>query len=308
MATNKKEIKVVIGANFGDEGKGLVTDFLSFSSVSSNKRTIVVMSNGGSQRGHTVNCEDGRVHTFKHFGSGGYVGADTFFPSAFILNPMQFSKEYLENSFIRKTNIYCCCDCRWSTPYDMLVNQIVEECRDKGRHGSCGFGIWETVNRYEHGISLGQIFTFNLLSREDKIKQLKFIRDNYFVNRLKELGVSSVPSSWRNIFYSDILIDNFISDVSFLCGVVIKCNYSVLKMYDTIVFENGQGLLLDRNATFYGDNTTPSNTGSKNSFDIISKVFGSNDIDIELCYVSRTYMTRHGAGTFVTECKKEKIN
>lgn len=45
-----KTVKVVIGANFGDEGKGQLTDY--FASKSDN--AIVVLHNGGPQRGHTV--------------------------------------------------------------------------------------------------------------------------------------------------------------------------------------------------------------------------------------------------------------
>ena len=61
-----KDIKIVIGANFGDEGKGLMTDYFS-----SNPNTIVVCSNGGAQRGHTVfESTTGTRHVFHHFGSG----------------------------------------------------------------------------------------------------------------------------------------------------------------------------------------------------------------------------------------------
>ena len=64
----KQKIKIVIGANFGDEGKGLITDFFSYCLP-----TLVVMSNGGAQRGHTVDTADGKHHVFKHFGSGTFL-------------------------------------------------------------------------------------------------------------------------------------------------------------------------------------------------------------------------------------------
>ena len=47
-------IKVVIGSNFGDEGKGLFVNKFASDSIQNNKSCIVVMSNGGAQRGHTV--------------------------------------------------------------------------------------------------------------------------------------------------------------------------------------------------------------------------------------------------------------
>lgn len=50
---DKKDIKIVIGANFGDEGKGLMTDYF-VNQVDFNKKALVICSNGGAQRGHTV--------------------------------------------------------------------------------------------------------------------------------------------------------------------------------------------------------------------------------------------------------------
>jgi adenylosuccinate synthase len=62
---------VIIGANFGDEGKGLMTDFLA---AKSEKNCLVVRFSGGSQAGHTVVTPD-RRHIFHHFGSGSIFGS-----------------------------------------------------------------------------------------------------------------------------------------------------------------------------------------------------------------------------------------
>ena len=90
------EIKAVIGANFGDEGKGLTTNYFAEQFNNQNKKCIVVCTNGGAQRGHTVCLPSGLRHVFHHFGSGTFQNADTLFPYEFIINPMQFKKEYLE--------------------------------------------------------------------------------------------------------------------------------------------------------------------------------------------------------------------
>lgn len=52
-----KDMKIVCGANWGDEGKGLMTDYFS-----QKPNSIVVCSNGGAQRGHTVTTPDGIRH------------------------------------------------------------------------------------------------------------------------------------------------------------------------------------------------------------------------------------------------------
>ena len=63
-------VKVVIGANFGDEGKGLMTDYFCAEAIKKNESCIVALCNGGAQRGHTVVTPDGTRHVFHHFGSG----------------------------------------------------------------------------------------------------------------------------------------------------------------------------------------------------------------------------------------------
>lgn len=297
-------IKVVIGSNFGDEGKGLMTDYFCHQATSKGENCIVVMSNGGAQRGHTVVDTDGTRHVFKHFGSGTLAGADTYCADDFILNPMTFCKEYEELKYL--PHVYIHPNCKWSTPYDMFINQIVEETREDKKHGSCGMGIWETICRYEKKPCVFNLFEFAGLSYYTKVAYLMNIRDAYMVERLKEYGIKSVPAAWRDIVYSDTLIEHFIQDVQFMVSCVRQAGYAVLKQYKNVVFENGQGLLLDQNQTLYGDNTTPSNTGVANPLKVINSTF--SHADLEVCYVTRTYLTRHGAGRFEEECSKASIN
>ena len=66
--------------------------------------------------------------------------------------------------------------------------------------------------------------------------------------------------------------------------------------------------MLDQNNKKYFPHLTPSNTGIKNAKKIIERIDWGDEINIETCYVSRTYLTRHGAGDFLTECDKRAIN
>ena len=68
-----KRAYAVIGANFGDEGKGLMTDLFCRLGGS----VINIRSNGGAQAGHTVCTRDGKRHVFSHIGSGSFAGADS---------------------------------------------------------------------------------------------------------------------------------------------------------------------------------------------------------------------------------------
>ena len=142
-----KEIKAVIGANFGDEGKGLTANYFAEQFKNQNKKCVIVCSNGGAQRGHTVCLPSGFRHVFHHFGSGTFNLADTYFSKYFILNPIEFIREYQELKNIININVYAHPNCIVSTPYDMLFNQLLEKSRGNKRHGSTGFGIWETIKR-----------------------------------------------------------------------------------------------------------------------------------------------------------------
>ena len=83
------QVKAVIGAAFGDEGKGSCTAFLS------NPSTLVVRYNGGAQAGHTV-IHNGARHVFHHFGSGSFKGAATYLSRHFLVNPLLWQNELTE--------------------------------------------------------------------------------------------------------------------------------------------------------------------------------------------------------------------
>ena len=296
-------IKVVIGANFGDEGKGLMTDYFCHQSTLRGEKTLVVLHNGGAQRGHTVVTPDGNRHVFHHFGSGTLVGADTYLSEEFVLNPMIFRQEWEELESMKAIpKVYVNHTCRVTTPFDMILNQIIEESRDNARHGSCGMGIHETMIRDVCNYPIEMWFDS---SDEAKRYYLKEIR-NYLSERLLDFGINKIPDNWKEIVNSDLLIENFISELNFM-GRNISIRFDrFIEYYDCAVFENGQGLLLDQNNNEYYPHLTPSNTGIRNPLEIISKM--DCKPNIEVCYVTRTYLTKHGAGRLDGECDKQEIN
>jgi adenylosuccinate synthase len=112
---------------------------------------------------------------------------------------------------------------------------------------------------------------------------------------------------WLDILMNDNLITNFIRDYRFLLTHTEPADDSVVRDYDSLIFEGGQGLLLDQSR--YSEaypHTTPSNTGLQNPVKILKSAF---DVvpPFEACYVSRTYLTRHGAGPLPDECDKSAI-
>ena len=290
-------LKAVIGANYGDEGKGKMTDYFA-SNVCGD--CIVVCTNGGAQRGHTVVTKEDGQHVFHHFGSGTFAGADTYLPARYVANPILFMKELKElNKYSPivyvNANAYC------STPYDMIANQIIEEERGANKHGSCGCGIWETILRNE--ATIGEMIKM-LEKPEELFSYLRGVRDTYFINRIEKKGFD-IPKRWKDIYFSEQLIINYVRDLYDMSRfIVLQDTDSIIRQYDNVIFENGQGLLLDQNIKDSA-HSTPSNTGSRDIKQIVDNVFDDpgDEWSMEVCYVTRSYVTRHGEGELPNECE-----
>ena len=303
--------KVVIGANFGDEGKGLITDY--FASFEPN--TIVVLANGGAQRGHTVVTPEGYRHVFHHFGSGTFVGAATYCADSFLVNPVLFNEEW--DKLVKHKiypRIYINPNCLLTTIYDMLVNQALEADRGATKHGSCGVGIYETLYRAQAQLNFIEkpltekysltVKEFESLSDIDKLSWLLMIRDTHARTRLA--NIKSLSPELTQAYNSIYLALNFIDDFNKMISRSSPADNGILLKYKQVIFEMGQGLLLDKNNMDYFPHLTPSSTGLAEPDRIL------NDIGVvektEACFVSRTYVTRHGKGKLPRECDKKELN
>ncbi|MCX7920725.1 MAG: adenylosuccinate synthetase [Clostridia bacterium] len=289
-----KNIKVVIGANFGDEGKGLLTDYLA----SRMEQGIVIRFNGGTQAGHTVTTPEGLRHVFGHIGSGSFVGLPTYLSSFFVANPMTFRKEM--NSFIYKgisPKVYIDKDCLLTTPYDMMINQVAEITRGTSKHGSCGLGFNETIHR-----SLQDEFKLSVMDIYDEKyvrSKLYEIKNWYVPGRLTQLGINDIPLPYIDLLSDEGIIESYLDDISYLIKMATLTDSSILSSFDNLLFEGAQGLLLDQSHKYF-PHVTRSNTGMKNVRELIKHVGYANE-NIEVVYVTRAYLTRHGAGPFPTE-------
>ncbi len=266
--------RVVIGANFGDEGKGLLTDYL----CATEGAGMVVRFNGGSQAGHTVVLPDGTRHVFKHMGSGTFCGVPTFLSQFFICNPLMFLKEYEELVKLGVTPmVYAHPNCVVTTFADMVINQRKEDARGDKRHGSVGLGINETINRSqvpELNITMSDLW--NSVPLQDKLAQ---ICDRWAAYR-----------TGKPIEKPEAMIAEFIKRCGVFAGLVHPLG---IQQCPDPVFEGAQGLILDQGNKAMFPHVTRSNTGLKN----VRALAAQAGIDaLDVYYVSRTYLTRHGAG------------
>lgn len=285
-----KNIKIIIGSNYGDEGKGLATDYF----CNPSEKWLGVLTNGTSQRAHTVDTIDGKHHVFSHFSSGTFQGADTYISINFAINPITFVNEYLalQNEFGITPKVYIHPDCKIITPFDILANLTEKE--QSGLHNTCGNGFWKTLERYNDDYGMGRVLYFS----KNSASWMRYLNniEEYYKYKLNNIDLD----------YQGIKA-HFINDLQFVFDHSFIINNKILKSYQNIIFENGQGLLIgEQNPLANWDFCTPSNTGLSYAYNIIEDNF--IDTDVEVCYVSRTYLTRHGDGGLFNECAVEDIN
>lgn len=293
----------VIGKNFGDEGKGMAVDFLS----SRHEKTLVVRHNGGAQSGHTVELPDKRF-VFHELSSGSFRGADTLWADTYFPDLYKLGEEVSAfcdvAGFIPK--IYAQADAEITIIDDVLLNMAAEEARGANRHGSCGMGIYEAQCRGHagYGITLKELSAWSV---RELVERLQEIRNAYIPLRMKELGlVQEELGEYGELLKNRAVLENAAEEMlrNLKYVKLAQVGHDFLKEYDGVIFENGQGLLLDSENESYSPHVTASRTGLTNPCDFLQRLNWSLD---EVLYVTRSYVTRHGVGPLPNECAKNEL-
>ena len=288
------KVSIVTGANYGDEGKGLATDMLARSSPY--YYTAVVRANGGAQAGHTVLAPSGDRHVFHHIGAGTFAGAETVLGPDFVLNPVVFNDEYA--SLLEKIrvvpDVYAHLESIVSTPLDSYVNTLRESARSNP-HGSTGLGVYEAQLRHKHTpLTLIDLY-------RPSFESAVVAAFEYSANLIKTLDPAAELESDT---YSAIL-DNFINDCRQFANTVKPYSQftTVAQKYDQLIFEGAQGLMLDQRIGVM-PYCTPSDTTPITPLKLIENLSVSR---VEIVFVTRAYLTRHGAGPLPNECSPLQV-
>jgi adenylosuccinate synthase len=264
--------KVVIGALFGDEGKGAVTEYLCSQDP---ENSIVVRFSGGHQCGHKVMKGDVE-HIFSNFGSGTLSGCPTYWSELCTFEPVGFMRELalLKKKGAQPT-IYIHPDCPVTTIYDVLANRSGVE----REHGTTGTGFGKTKKRHFDG---GPRLT---------VKELLYSLMSVTSSKLKEI---------KEYYSSEDLDENVFLDAVFsikrcmsLSGRVIVRDTIPIPSRKHKIFEGSQGLMLDPSIGTM-PHCTPSNLTPRN-------ILGMGYSLDEIYLVTRAYQTRHGNGPMTNE-------
>ncbi|MCB1172800.1 MAG: adenylosuccinate synthetase [Leptospiraceae bacterium] len=313
------QASIVIDVGFGDSGKGLVTDYLVEECLRHSAAPadcLVVRFSGGHQAGHTV-VRDGRRHVFSNFGAGSLQQVDSFYSRHTIIFAPAILLEH--SSLPGSVRLYIDPHAEMATPYDIAWNQVVSS---RLGHGTCGLGIGPTVQRSRAGLLLKALDLSNpwiLANKLDSIRNYyehldlsRYTSDPYNNSHVRRAGLqnrepdsglqavdwSKVQSQWANeVDHLDmdyfqeqcrtLYESKWFSLISFAEAITARSRTA------RVIFEGSQGVLLDQRHGIY-PHVTWAHTTSRNAWELIGQSDKFQAIDIT--YVSRTYLTRHGAG------------
>lgn len=277
---------VVLGTQWGDEGKGKIVDMLTA------QADAVVRFQGGHNAGHTIVV--GEETTILHLIPSGILRDDVecYIGNGVVLSPDALLEELTmldERGIDARNKLFISDGCPLILPYHILLDQAREKARGKSAIGTTGRGIGPA---YEDKVARRGLRAGDFLNIENTLSKLKgildyhnFVLKNYFQHDTCDIAkLSDQIHSWSE------QITPMISDVSAQLHVLQKQNKKVL-------FEGAQGTLLDIDHGTY-PYVTSSNTTAGGV--CAGSGVAPNSIDYVLGIV-KAYTTRVGGGPFPTE-------
>ena len=276
---------VVIGAQWGDEGKGKITDLLSRSA------DVVVRYQGGVNAGHTI-VVDGQVLKL-HLIPSGILYPDTIclIGSGTVVDPkvMLGELDMLLELGIDVSGLKLASTAHVTMPYHRLLDQAMEQRRGERRIGTTGRGIGPT---YADKSERNGIRVIDLLDRDRLRERLEgpLAQKNELLQTI--YGLEPLDP--------EAVIAEYASYGERLAPHVVDCTRTIhqaARNRKNILFEGAQGTLLDLDHGTY-PYVTSSNPVSGGA--CIGAGVGPTLID-RVIGVAKAYTTRVGEGPFPTE-------
>jgi adenylosuccinate synthase len=277
-------VSVLVGSQWGDEGKGKIVDLLS------NSYEIVARYQGGANAGHTVEIGDKKY--ILHLIPSGILRENVIcvIGNGVVIDPVALLDEiaFLEGQNISvKNRLFISQNAHLIMPYHKLLDSISES--GKNKIGTTGRGIGPCyIDKYARkGIKINDLLHPDVLERKirENIAEKNLLLKNIYHH--EELAVDEIIKSYLEF---DEKIDQYIKDIPSYLNQAIKEGKSIL-------LEGAQGALLDVDFGTYPFVTSshPTSGGACTGTGIppnkITDVIG----------IVKAYTTRVGEGPFPTE-------
>ena len=281
---------VVIGSQWGDEGKGKITDFLA------EKADMVVRYQGGNNAGHTVVVNN---HEFKlHLIPSGilYPGTTCVIGNGVVIDPAVLVKEiaYLEERGISTANLRISLRAHLIMPYHIRLDELEEDRKGVNKIGTTRRGIGPA---YMDKAARTGLRLVDLLDEEEFAAGLKrnLEEKNRLFNRV--YGVEGFEFDELFQQYRGYLpvLRRYVADTS----VII---HEFLASRKNVLFEGAQGTLLDQDHGTYPYVTSSHPVAGAAC---IGAGVGPTEISKTLGVI-KAYTTRVGEGPFPTELSGEE--
>ena len=276
---------LILGSQWGDEGKGKIIDYLASQS------DLVVRFHGGNNAGHTIINSKGKFSL--HLIPSGIFNPKTknLITNGVILDLEVLLKEIDEiekAGFKVKNRLFISPRCHLILPYHKLLDNLYEEAKGKGKTGTTGRGIVPTYadKASYNGIRLGDLLNPKVFSEKLKIQLL--VKNKI----LKALGAKPLEQKRIEKDFTVLRkkISPFVSETFNMLNLSIDKNKNVL-------FEGAQGVFLDNDWGTY-----PFVTASNILSGGITHYAGVAPQKINtIIGVAKAYTTRVGGGPFPTE-------
>ncbi|MBW4084837.1 adenylosuccinate synthase [Paenibacillus sp. S150] len=276
---------VVVGTQWGDEGKGKITDFLAESA------DVVARYQGGNNAGHTI-LIDGKKFKLSLIPSGVFYKEKTcVIGNGMVINPEALIQEinYIhENGFDTK-NLVISDRAHVIMPYHMLLDALEEDRKGPNKIGTTRKGIGPA---YMDKAARNGIRIADLMDAEEFELRLRHLMEekNQVITQVygaEALDVEEILAKYLE--YAEIL-RSYVTDTSVVLNEAIDAESRVL-------FEGAQGVMLDIDQGTYPfvTSSNPSAGGV-----CIGSGVGPSKIK-QVIGVAKSYTTRVGDGPFPTE-------
>ena len=280
---------VVLGAQWGDEGKGKVTDFFASSA------DLVVRFQGGNNAGHTIVVGEDKIALSLTPSGVLYPNCVPVIGSGCVVD-LGFLKKELEmlnEKNISTENLALSANAHVIMPYHKILDELIEESLGDKKIGTTKKGIGpcyaDKIQRY--GIRVQDLLDDSVFA--EKLNSNLNEKNNLLTKIYNHDPLSADEIIEEFSEYKE-MVQQHISDTSLLISNAIKENKSIL-------FEGAQGTLLDIDHGTYPF-VTSSNTSAANA--ATGSGIGPLNLD-RVVGVTKAYISRVGSGPFITEQENE---
>ncbi|MGD0338566.1 MAG: adenylosuccinate synthase [Bacteroidota bacterium] len=279
-------VTIIVGAQWGDEGKGKVIDLLS------EDTDIVARYQGGANAGHTV-CIDDRNYVLHLIPSGIFHDhVSCVIGNGVVIDPVALMDEIkmIESFGISiKGRLFISHNAHLIMPYHKMIDKMREEGQGTAKIGTTGRGIGPAYIDKASRVGIKIVDLLNRKTLADKLKK-NIEEKNQLLRKIydsEELDVEKIILEYQEF---DEKIDEYITDTAFMLNNAIAQGKRILA-------EGAQGALLDMDhGTYpYVTSSNPTSGGACTGLGIpptsITSIIG----------VTKAYTTRVGNGPFPTE-------